>query len=87
MSTLIEQYSGTMPESFPGNMIDVLTAKSLRWRTIQNRRSKGEIPEHCFVKVSPRKVLILRDNFLLWLGEEIRRITTIGASHICQTQQ
>lgn len=73
MSVLIEQYTAILPEFFPGSKIDVLTANSLRWRTLQNRRSRGEIPSDCFVKVSPRKVLIIRDAFLAWLSEDIRR--------------
>lgn len=71
---LIDQYSAILPESFPGPMIDYLTSKGLRWRTIQNRRSRGEIPAHCFVKVSPRKVLILRDAFLAWLSDDMHRV-------------
>ena len=71
---LIEQYSTILPESFPGTMIDYLTSKGLRWRTIQNRKSRGEIPAHCFVKVSPRKVLILRDAFLAWLSDDKHRV-------------
>ncbi len=71
---LIEQYSTILPESFPGTMIDYLTSKGLRWRTIQNRKSRGEIPAHCFVKVSPRKVLILRDAFLAWLSDDMHRV-------------
>ena len=73
-TTLIDQYCAILPESFPGTMIDYLTSKGLRWRTIQNRRSRGEIPAHCFVKVSARKVLILRDAFLAWLSEDMGRV-------------
>jgi len=71
---LIEQYSAILPESFPGKMIDSLTSNGLRWRTIQNRRSRGEIPAQCFVKVSSRKVIILRDAFLEWLDADMRRV-------------
>jgi len=67
-SLLISQYASSLPESFPGKELDRLTANGLRWRTIQNRRSRGEIPEHCFTRVSPRKTLILRDPFLEWLA-------------------
>jgi len=70
---LIEQYYATLPESFPGKMIDCLTSNVLRWRTIQNRRSRGEIPAQCFIKVSPRKVIILRDAFLKWLDADMKR--------------
>lgn len=70
---LIDQYSKSLPESFPGPMLDNLTNMGLRWRTIQNRRSRGEIPRDCFVRVSPRKVIILRDVFLEWLCADMAR--------------
>lgn len=73
---LINQYFEVLPESFPGIMIDNLTNKGLRWRTIQNRRSRGEIPPECFVNISPRKVLILRDAFLAWLAEDMKRVNS-----------
>lgn len=75
-SELINQYFKTLPESFPGPLIDALTSMGLRWRTIQNRRSRGEIPPECFVKISTRKVLILRDTFLAWLAEDMKRFNS-----------
>ena len=73
ISKLIEQFAKNLPESFPGTNIDALTNKVLRWRTIQNRRSRGEIPSECFVKVSARKVVIIRDPFLNWLFKDMER--------------
>lgn len=73
ITKLIEQYAKSLPESFPGTSIDALTNKVLRWRTIQNRRSRGEIPAECFVKMSSRKVIVLRDPFLAWLSTDIAR--------------
>lgn len=73
MSAFIEHLALTLPHSFPGPSIDALTANSLRWRTLQNRRSKGEIPEACFVKISPRKVLIVRDQLVAWLESDMKR--------------
>lgn len=70
---LIELYEKSLPKVFPGREIDTLTARAIRWRTIQNQRSKREIPENCFSKISPRKVLILRDPFLVWLSSEMAR--------------
>lgn len=49
-----------------GTRIDEVTKGLFRWRTIKNMRSKGLIPEECFEKISPRKVLIRRDPFLEW---------------------
>lgn len=71
---LIELYEKSLPRVFLGREIDSLTAKAIRWRTIQNQRSKREIPESCFSKISPRKVLILRDPFLTWLSAEMARV-------------
>lgn len=51
---------------FPAGKLDELTNGLFRWRTIKNLRSKGKIPEDCFMKLSPRKVMILRDPFLEW---------------------
>lgn len=76
ITKLIEQFAKNLPESFPGTNIDVLTNKVLRWRTIQNRRSRGEIPPECFVKMSSRKVVVLRDPFLAWLSSEMARVNT-----------
>lgn len=73
IAKLIEQFAKSLPASFPGTNLDSLTNKVLRWRTIQNRRSRGEIPTECFVKVSARKVIIIRDPFLDWLFKEMER--------------
>lgn len=78
ISKLIEQFKKNLPESFPGTNIDTLTNKVLRWRTIQNRRSRGEIPAECFVKMSSRKVVVLRDPFLAWLSSDMARVNTGG---------
>lgn len=55
-----------LPEKFLANQLDELTDGFFRWRTIKNLRSKGLIPEACFVKISPRKIMILKAPFLEW---------------------
>lgn len=55
-----------LPEKFQANRLDALTDGAFRWRTIKNLRSRGIVPEECFVKVSPRKIFILRDAFFDW---------------------
>lgn len=57
------------PRQFPGNRIDELSDGAFRWRTIKNLRCQRKIPESCFVKVSPRKIFILRDAFLNWANQ------------------
>lgn len=74
MSALIELYSKILPESFPGSQIDALTSKCHRWRSLQNKRSRGEIPEGCFVKISSRKILILKQPFLEWLAASMPKL-------------
>lgn len=61
-----------LPPVFPGKDLDRLTGNVLRWRTIQNRRCRREIPEGCFSKISPRKIVIHRDPFIAWLCAEQR---------------
>lgn len=57
----------TLPFVFPGKDIDKLTANVFRWRTMQNMRCKGKIPQECFLRLSSRKILIYRDKFLAWV--------------------
>ncbi len=71
---LISIFLQILPEVFCGRELDKLTGKVLQWRTIQNRRSKGEIPEKCFRKISPKKVVILRNQFLEWLQADMARV-------------
>lgn len=55
-----------LPKLIPGKQIDKLSGGVFCWGTIKNLRSQKKIPESCFVKVSPRKIFILRDAFLDW---------------------
>ncbi len=66
MPLSIRQIYSNLPEYFPAGKLDDLTNMVFRWRTIKNLRSKRMIPEDCFVKPTPRKVLIVRENFLNW---------------------
>lgn len=66
MSPTFIELRETLPEYILGTQLDVLTGNLFRWRTIKNLRSQGKIPPICFTKISPRKVLILRDTFLEW---------------------
>lgn len=65
MSTLREIFEG-LPPSFLANRLDELTNNLFRWRSIKNLRCRRKIPEVCFVKISPRKIMIIRDEFLAW---------------------
>lgn len=60
---LVQQLKESLPVIIHGPEIDGLTAGSIVWRSIQNQRSRNEIPAECFIKAG-KKVLILRDPFL-----------------------
>lgn len=62
---IIEALRGYLPPVFLGSLIDDLTGGACRWRTLQNKRSRREIPEDCFA-YSGRQVLVRRDLFLDW---------------------
>ncbi len=68
---LIGILAATLPDQFLGKCLDQLSNGILRWRTIQNMRSRKEIPAECFVKISSRKVAILREPFLKWFASTI----------------
>lgn len=67
MDELLTFLRQSLPEVFPGKDIDRLTSGIFRWRTLQNQRCRGEVPPECFLRLSPRKILIHRDKFLAWL--------------------
>jgi hypothetical protein len=65
MQQLIEQLRQELPSIFAGTSVGELTGGAVNWGTIQNKRSRREIPDQCFVR-SGTRVLVLRDPFLDW---------------------
>lgn len=65
MRDIVEGLRREMPPVWAGTETNHLTGKALCWGTIQNKRSRGEIPDNCFVK-SGKRVLVVRDPFLDW---------------------
>jgi hypothetical protein len=59
MREVIEELRQALPPIFLGTRVDELTGGAIHWPTIQNKRSKREIPDDCFVKSGP-KVLAAR---------------------------
>jgi len=59
------------PEFFAGTSIDEMTGGALRWRTLQNMKSRGEIPTSCFVRQGSRKLLLRRDPLLKWWSSQL----------------
>lgn len=65
MQSITAKLRETLKPVFPGTSTDEMTGGAIRWRTIQNKRSRREIPDECFVR-SGRRVLVVRDPFLDW---------------------
>jgi hypothetical protein len=65
MSSVVEELKKALPPVFAGTSLDELTGGAIHWPTVQNKRSRREIPDECFVRSGP-KVLVIRDPFLAW---------------------
>lgn len=68
---VIEELRAVLPPVLAGQSLDELTGNAMHWPTVQNARSRREIPEECFVYAG-RKVLIIRDPFLAWWKTTLR---------------
>jgi hypothetical protein len=82
---IIDQLREDLPSVFSGTSLDKLTGNAVRWRTVQNRRSRREIPDECFVR-SGTRVLVLRDKFLDWWATTLSKarspaVTRAGRVH------
>lgn len=62
---IIVEMRAALPPIFLGSKIGELTGHAIAWGTVQNKRSRREIPEECFAR-SGSRVLVKRDPFLLW---------------------
>jgi hypothetical protein len=71
MEHIVEQLRERLPSTFAGTSLPKLTGDSINWGTIQNKRSRREIPEACFIK-SGKRVLVVRDPFLDWWATTLR---------------
>jgi hypothetical protein len=65
MQDVIEELRQALPPIFLGSRVGELTGDAIHWPTVQNKRSRREIPDACFVRSGPR-VLVRRDLFLDW---------------------
>jgi hypothetical protein len=65
MQKIIDQLRNELPSIFAGPSVEELTGGAINWGTVQNKRSRREIPDECFVR-SGTRVLVLRDPFLNW---------------------
>jgi hypothetical protein len=65
MQSVVDELRESLPPVFLGANIDEFTGGAICWRTTQNKRSRREIPDECFVRSGPR-ILVRRDLFLDW---------------------
>jgi hypothetical protein len=65
LSDIIAELRAALPPVFLGSRLAELTGYAIAWGTVQNKRSRREIPEGCFVR-SGSRVLVRRDPFLDW---------------------
>lgn len=77
MFEIIEELKAALPPVFLGSRIGDLTGGAVHWPTIQNKRSRKEIPATCFVYSGPR-VLVVRDEFLKWWGATLTPTPSTG---------
>jgi hypothetical protein len=80
LQEVIEQCRAAWPPLFLGTAINGLSGDALNWSTLQNKRSKGQIPDACFLRSGPR-VLVVRDKFLDWWGSTLQPARATKASH------
>ena len=65
LSDIIEELKAALPPIWAGPRSGELSGGVFHWPTIQNRRSRHEIPDECFVRTGNR-LLVRRDPFLTW---------------------
>ena len=72
MQGVVDELRKALPPIFAGSSLDDLTGDAIRWLTIQNKRSRREIPDECFVRSGHGRgrgvILVRRDPFLDWWG-------------------
>ncbi|HEY1430412.1 MAG TPA: hypothetical protein VGF39_02100 [Stellaceae bacterium] len=67
MEHVIAELRRALPPVFLGSKIGELTGHSIAWGTLQNKRSRREIPNESEIFLrSGNRVLIRRDAFLDW---------------------
>jgi hypothetical protein len=77
MEHVIAELRQALPPVFLGSKIGELTGHSIAWGTVQNKRSRREIPNESEIFIrSGNRVLVRRDPFLGWWAttlSEVRR--------------
>jgi hypothetical protein len=60
----LQELQKKLPPLFAGTELDNLTGKGYCWRSLQNEKSLGKVPEDVFLRSGSKKLLVVRDNFL-----------------------
>jgi hypothetical protein len=67
MEQVIAELRQALPPLFLGSKIGELTGHSIAWGTVQNKRSRREIPNEAEIFIrSGNRALVRRDPFLDW---------------------
>ena len=83
---VIDELRSFLPPIFVGTSVDALTGGAVRWSTLQNRDSAGELPGRMFI-YSGRKKLIRRDIFLTWFATTLCEKSTIAAEQLARNSR
>lgn len=55
-----------LPPIFLGKNLTELTKGAFNWRTFQNMKCRGKVPEGVLLRSGNRNLLVVRDPFLEW---------------------
>lgn len=74
MSThpIVEELRAALPPIFAGPSLDERTGGAICWGTVQNKRSRKEIPPECFIRSGAGPTIVVRDAFLNWWATTLR---------------
>jgi hypothetical protein len=71
LCTALQNLQKNLPPLFAGTELDVLTGNGYRWRTLQNEKSAGMVPQDVFLRSGKKKLLVVRDPFLNYWQSKI----------------
>ena len=70
---LIEKLKQELPIIFAGTMLDEFTGHGYKWRTLQNEKALGLVPDDVFLRSGNRKLLVVRDPFLKYWATKLKK--------------
>jgi hypothetical protein len=82
---VVEGFRKEWPPAFAGPKLNELSGNAIRWSTTQNRRSRRQIPDECFVRGGARLVIVLRDPFLDWWATTLPEASSSPAVPVRRT--